>query len=46
MTATIWLAVIIMTIEAVVSGSGPALVLGLCLAFVGIYLEGRKSDVV
>ena len=46
MTAIIWLAVIIMAIEAMVSGSGPALIMGLCLALVGIYFEGRKNDVI
>jgi hypothetical protein len=41
----IWLAVVALSAEAVFFGNGTALVAGLTLSVIGIYLEWRKNNV-
>lgn len=45
MTVVIWILVIIAAFEAMIFGNGDALIIGLILSVVGIYLEWRKIDV-
>ena len=45
MTAIIWLVVIIMAFEATIFGNDQALIAGLILSAIGIYLEWRNDNV-
>ena len=43
MNKILWLAVIVLSVEALVFGNGTALVVGLIAAAVGIFLENKEK---
>ena len=45
MTTMLWFVVVALSAEAVFFGNGAALVAGLTLSVIGIYLDWRKNNV-
>ena len=43
MNLMIWVAVVILSMESLISGNGAALVAGLTLAVIGIVMEARRA---
>ena len=43
MTTILWLAVVMLSVEALIFGNGTALVVGLIMAVIGIFLETKEK---